>query len=571
MHGVGPGLETAAQATDAPTPRGRTVRSERITRVEYLVCSTIVLFGAAIRIPGLTSGDIWEDDAWITLPVRVGLREALRMDVSTPLFVLLLRQWASIDVTATNFVQLLPLATSLLAIASVWWLVRTIGGRMWTRALVTTLVAINPIFIVYSTRIKEYSFEVLLGTLLLVCLAKSIQRPTPWRSMLLLGVSVIACFSSGALVLFVGGVLVAFVIQGLRTRRAKDRYWIVTIIGTCISMLTSYIIFYDHIPPRLQQFWAPYEFSHLNAAPLTHTTGLIGNGIAHGLLGVPIQVGPFPYTYQLTAVGFAVAFATAVVVFIAFLGLTAGALWLTRSEVSPAGTATLASTSILVIALLAAVTGHAPLGGGRTDLWWYPAVWCIVAVVIEASFLRFAPLLHHLKESHRRAVVFTSALLVVAIAVPYGIYYRSWYPAQDLRALFSQNQAEIRPTDWIYLSTYNSWTWAVEGLGPFHILFDSGNVHTGKGWTVSVDKFNVQQIIGSDPASICSRSRRVWWIGVNYSENNPSNYRLSGVVGNTINAEQSVFTHFLSYGWHESQVIVGRGVNAILYTHPEPC
>ena len=550
---------------------GRIGRAQRITGLEYALCSLIVLFGASIRVTGLTSGDLWADDAWITLPVRVGLREAIRMDVSTPLFVLLLREWASVDVASTPFVQLLPLLASLLAIAAVWWLVRTVGGRMWTRVLVTTLAAVNPMAVVYATRVKEYSIEELLGVLLLITLVKTIQRPAPGRLMALLGLSVVACVTSGALVLFVAGILIAATIQGLRTGLQRDRFWLATVFGTALAMGASYLIFYNHIPPLLNAFWSPFEVSSLNQFPLTHTAGLIGNGIAHGFVGVPLQVGPFPYTYQLSNAGFAVALATAAVVFVFMIALMAGALWITRAGLTGAGTAAIASTSVILIAMLASVTGHVPLGGGRTDLWWYPAAWCLIAIVLEAAFTMFDPLVARQSTHGRKLITIASSILLVVIVVPFGIDNRSWYPAQDVRALVLQHRAEIRPTDWIDFSSYNSWSWALYGLGPFHIWFNRGKVHTEKGWVVVNDKFDVQQILNTDPSSICTRTRRIWWIGVNSSANNPSSYRLSGPSASVINPPGSVFTKFLSLGWQESQLILGQGVHAILYTHPGTC
>jgi hypothetical protein len=574
-------VPAAADLVGPHTPRRRVNRPARVTGIEYALCSGILLLATVIRLPGFAAGDLWEDDAWITLPVRFGLRQALRMDVSTPLFVLVLRDWASIDLSSTAFIQLLPLVTSLLSIAAMWWLVRTIGGRLWTRVIVTTLAAVNPTAVEYSTRVKEYSVELLLGTLLLICLAKVIQRPTPRRSMILLALAVAACLTSGVLVIFVGGVLAAFVIQGVREERQRDRYWIATVVGSAIAMGGSYLVFYDHIPPHLQHFWAPFEFGRSTSSPLTHTFGIIGNGIAHGFIGTPLQVGPFPYTYFLSSNGWTVAILTAVVVFALLIALMAFSLWTTRSEVSAAGSAAIASSAVIALAIFASITAHAPLGGGRTDLWWFPAAWCLLAIVIEAAFSRLAPTVGTLSNAARRAIAVGGAILLVVVAVPYGIYFRAWYPGQDLRALFSQHQSQIRPTDWIYLSLYNTFAYALYDLGPYHIVFDSGDVHTGKGWSVTIDKFDVQHYVVDDPGDICNHTQRFWWIGITDSIANPSSYRLSGLAGNEIYAGSQVnsngpgFSQFsdvlAAYNWQPSQIITGTGVDAVLFTHSGAC
>ncbi len=488
------------------------------------------------------------------------------MDVSTPLFLFAVREWASINYSSTAFVQAFPLVVSLLSIAAMWWLVRTIGGRMWTRVLVTSLVAVNPMFVVYSTRIKEYSVEVLLGVLLLIALAKLTQRPTPRRSITLLVLSIVACVTSGALVLFVGGIAVAVAIQGLREGWYRDRYWMADVVGISLAMGVSYVSFYNKFTAHLQQFWSSYEFGGPNSAPVTHTIGFMGNGIAHGLLGTPLQVGPFPYPYALSNAGFEVSLATGIAVFGILLALMVSAVWTSRKQDSAARTTAIAASSVIAIAFFAAAAGHAPFGGGRTDLWWYPAFWSLLAISLESGFRRFAPSVAQLSTSVRRTITIGCSLLLIMVAIPFGMYFRSWYPAQDIRALFSQHQAAIRPTDWVYLSSYNTWSYALYGLGPFHIQF---GVQNGKGWLVSVDKFDVQRFVTVEPWAICLRSRRLWWIGINSSILYASSYRLTGPAGSETLASGA--RELASYGWIPSRVIVGNGVNAILYTHPGAC
>jgi hypothetical protein len=561
----------AAADRDA-NPHVRPSGRDRIAPLEYVLCSVIVLFGASIRLPGLTSGDLWDDDAWIVLPIRVGLREAMRMDVSTPLFLLAVREWALLNPSSTAFIQMLPLAASLLTIAAVWWLVRVIGGRMWTRVLVALMVAVSPEVVEMSTRIKEFSVETLLGLLLLVVLVKAIESPAPRRSIALLGLSVVACLTSGILVLFVAGVTASYVLQGLRTGRQRDRWWITTVAGSGLAMLGTYLAFYSHIPTWLNFWWSPLEFNAADASQRAHTIGIMGLGIAHGFAGVPLQVGPIPDAFALTAAQFSIAFEIAVVVFAILFALMVAAVWLARSAVSPQGTAGLASVGVLALAVAAAVTGHAPLGGGRTDLWWYPAVWCLIAIVIEAVFRRTSPIVRRVGPGARRALAITSAVALVAIVVPYGIHFRAWYPVQDVRALFSQHKAEIRDSDWVYVSPPDTYAWALYGLGPFHIRFDSGRVHTLKGWRVSVDKFDVQHVMDVAPETICEHTKRIWWIGVNASTTDPNHYRWTGAAGLAIDPAGPQFTQELSrMGWSRSQVIVGSGVNAILYTHPKAC
>jgi hypothetical protein len=563
-------------AEQSASPPGDQARSpairERIAPLEYVLCTIIVLFGASIRVTGLTSGDLWDDDAWIVLPARVGFREAMRMDVSTPLFLLVIRQWAILVHFSTASIQLVPLAASLLTIAAAWWLVRTVGGTMWTRAIVATLVAISPAAVEFSTRVKEFSSETLLGLLLLIVLAKAIDKPTPRQSACLLGLIVVACLTSGILVLFVAAVMTSYVVQGLRSGRLRDRWWIGTAVGGTVVMGGTYLAFYRHIPPWLNFWWSTLEFNAANAAQRTHTIGIMGLGIAHGFAGVPLQVGPIPDAFALTQAQFSIALNVAVIVFGFLVALMITVAWISRLTVDATSTAGLASIVVVCLAFAAAVTDHAPLGGGRTDLWWYPAAWCLIAIVLDVGIHRAERLAHKLPASTRRLLTVLSAVALAGLAVPFGVHFRAWYPVQDVRALLSQNSREIRRTDWVYVSPPDTYTWALYRLGPYHIEFDSGRVHTLTGWRISDDKFNVQNVMDADPSSICSRTKRIWWIGINNSIADPNHYRWSGARGGVPNPAGPQFTQVLSrLGWRRSITIPGHGVNAILYIHPDSC
>jgi hypothetical protein len=494
------------------------------------------------------------------------------MDISTPLFLVVLRQWVQFDPTSTAFIQVLPFLASIASIAVLWWLVRTLGGSLWTRVIVTTIGAVAPDAVEYSMRVKEYSTEMLLGLLLLVALAKAIQHPTPKRTTLLLAACVVACLTSGTLVLFVVGVLGAFVIDGIRRRRARDPWLIAYGAGTVAAVGATYFAFYDHIPPALQQFWSTFEFSASNTRPLGHKVAIIGEGIAHGLVGTPLLVGTFPDPYSaISKSQYANATLIAAAFFACLFAGIAAVLWRSRKQADVSSAVGIAAVIVLLIAIAASVSGHAPLGGGRTDIWWYPAAWCLLAILVEDLLRVIGPRLKAAAKVPRNTLTLAGAAVLVAVAVPFGYHFRAWYPSQDVRGLFAQDQGELRHADWVYVARPVSFAWAFYGLGQFQVVFDSGSVHTNQGWSVSQDRFNLQETLTSDPASLCGLTRSIWWVGPNPYASNPNNYKFVGAVDNKIGPPTAPFSSLLGLGWKQTQVIAGVGVNAQLFTHPQAC
>jgi hypothetical protein len=226
---------------------------------------------------------------------------------------------------------------------------------------------------------------------------------------------------------------------------------------------------------------------------------------------------------------------------------------------------------VLVMAFGAAATGHAPLGGGRTDMWWYPAAWCLSAIVLEDLLEAAAPRLRAISGASKKALFASSVAVAIAMAVPFGIHFRAWYPHQNLRALITNNRSQILPSDWVYVAHTITFAWAFYELGPFHIVFDSSSVHTEQGWSVSVDKFNVQHVLTNDPAAVCRRTKRIWWIGSNPYASNPNNYRIVGPLLQQVDQVSPPFSSLLGLGWHRTGVVVGDGVNAQLFKHPGAC
>ena len=143
-------------------PRPRVTR-----RAEQLVVVGICVLGLALRLPGLTSGDLWADDAWLAMAARVPLREVSHLTLTTPLLSYFLAGWIRLDPSSSWWAQLPGLLASIAAIYVVWLLAVEIGVGLFARLAVTLMAACSPGAVEYSLRIKEYPSELLIGALLL--------------------------------------------------------------------------------------------------------------------------------------------------------------------------------------------------------------------------------------------------------------------------------------------------------------------------------------------------------------------------------------------------------------------
>ena len=131
-------------------------------RVEAVLIVALCGLGLAMRVSGLTSRDPWFDDAWAALPAHVPLGDALRMVVTTPLYALGLREWIILGPTDTWWAQLPALVLGVLGIAAIYLLVRAHRFSPLAGFVAAAVIAAGPITVNYSTRLKEYSADLLL-------------------------------------------------------------------------------------------------------------------------------------------------------------------------------------------------------------------------------------------------------------------------------------------------------------------------------------------------------------------------------------------------------------------------
>jgi len=470
--------------------------------------AALCVFGAAIRVPGLTSRDLWFDDAWAALPAHVPLGDAVRMVVTTPLYTLGMRGWIGLAPQTTWWAQLPALVLGVLGIVAVYALVRAHRFSRLGALVAAAVIAAGPITVTYSTRVKEYSADLLLACLVLWLVERWRAAPST-RGLATLGAaSVLALWVSASTAAVVGGAA-ACVVAVAWSRREQRARAAALVGGLAVAAAVEWLVFLRRLPHQLRVNWRThgYLFGYSSARHVVFAFQQTFSGIAHGLLGLPI-----PYTFQGDALR-AVPMTLAVVAALVLLLLVAPPLVAAvRSRGSAVGP-TLAASAAVVLAVVGTLSGVAPLGDGRTDEALYPALLLLAVGTASGLARRW-----HTPASPRHSLRWAVAGLVGVTAVWFGVAHVAEYPPTGLRTVWSELAPQLRPGDVVVVDGYESFTWGDEGLRPWSVSFHQGAVPWPMGFHVASRDPDVvlsSSYLQPDASiySLATRTQRVWFIG----------------------------------------------------------
>lgn len=416
----------------------------------------LVGLGAAIRAHGFTDLDLWFDDAWSAAPARVGWSKAVHMVLTAPGYGLALRLWLRLDPTTTWFTQLPAYVLGLCAIPAVYGLLRLLRNNRAVALAGALVVAVDPILVQYSTRLKEYPFDLLAACAVLALAERARRRPARDTMAWLAVVSAVALFFSAGSLAVVAGAWLALAVCVLRDRPARAPY--LGALGALgAACLVIWAVFLRHLPSVLNFNWRRrgYLVDYRSLGRLERTVTLIFGGFLHGALAYPVPAAFFRarsglHTPSAAALGF--------VLLALSVGVPVAASWRRRSP-----TPALAAAFALALAILFAVADKIPFGDGRTDEALYPAFLVCLAAIASAC----APFAHRvLQGPARRAVATSLSGALVAGAVAFGVAHPSVYPTLSLRDLWARLRPELRPGQVIFVDTFNSFAWCYYELTP---------------------------------------------------------------------------------------------------------
>ncbi len=472
--------------------------------------------GLAMRLPGLTTRPLWFDDAWAALPAHVSLTEALRMVVTTPLYTLGMREWILLGPSVTWWAQLPALVLGVAGIAAMYLLVRAHRFSPLAAFVAAALVAAGPTTLTYSTRVKEYSADLLLSCLILWLVNRWRRNPSWHRIWALAAVSVAALWISASTAAVVGGAACVTVVVGWASPPVRRQ--MAALLGTLATgSLVLWLVFLRHIPTQLRTNWRThgYLFGYSSSRHVAFEFQQTFSGIAHGLLGIPI---PFTFSgFSLRADPMALSIATVLVLGLLVVPPVVAVAKVRGRYVGPM----FASSATLVVAVVGTLSGVSPLGDGRTDEALYPAILLLLVGGFTALSSRGA-----LPTISRPATRIGIALVVGAGAIWYGVNHTAAYPPTGVDTVVHElERSVLKPGDIVVVDPYLSFTYGDDDLGPWHVSFTQGVVPWPMGYHVVTTKpdwvISTEYLQPDDqlvkllaPAIAHHRTVRVWYLGI---------------------------------------------------------
>jgi hypothetical protein len=515
------------------------------SRADVAVVASLCAFGAAIRVTGLTSRDLWFDDSWAALPAHVSLHDALRMVVTTPLYTLAMRTWIGVLPQDTWWAQLPALVLGVAGIAAVWALVRAHGYSRLAAFVAAAIVAAGPITVMYATRVKEYPADLLLACLVLWLVDRWRRAPSTRLLTVLAVASIAALWISASTAAVVGGAAATAIL--VAWSRPEVRRHVAAYLGALfIGAGSVWVVFLRRLPGQLRTNWRTHGFlfGYSSARHVAYEFQQSFAGIAHGLIGIPIA-----YTFQ----GFALRawpMALAVIAVTVLVTLVAPPLVHAIRTMGAGSSPMTASAAAIAIAVLGTLAGLAPFGDGRTDEALYPAILLLGAGAVHSLSTRLAvpALLQRTgraarsgsavavarllgaasaesyvqsmstPESLRRTGRATFAGLVAVGAIWFGVTHLAEYPPTGLRTIYAELKPLLRHGDLVVVDGYEQFTWGDEGLTPWRVSFVQGAVPWPMGFHVASEDPSVDlspEYLQPDPtlAGLVARAARVWFIG----------------------------------------------------------
>ncbi len=495
----------------------------------------VAAFGGALRGGGLTSQGLWRDDAWVALSGHVGIGEAWQMWATAPGTYLVDRTVLVLGSGSTIWAQMPAFVAGIAAIPATYALARCFRLSRLAGVLMATGIALAPLCIIYSTRVKEYEVDILLSCATLA--VGEVARRTPGARQLatLAVVSVVAFACSATVAVVIAGVWLA---QAVATWRGRRRGWprpvVVAAVAAVCGCAAVALIFYDEISPSLARFWAAGFVSHQSIGSFVSSLGwivwhLLADAVGLGALSAPLRV---------VLLGLWLA--------IAVVGLRAN-----RSMLAPA--------LALVLAVLASVARVQPLGTGRTDQYLYPAVLLLTAAGITRIAAAIARDIGRRPRREVRAIAATSlvvGVLVLGLWTAHAWSVRPTYPGVDVTALAAQIDRHEQAGDHIFVSELARYPWALaEDPHP--------DVRFGSTWAAGFTVVSTQPDVFIVPSEYYEGDShpKAWAAAVE------RDHRLWFVWSPPLSLSPS-YQALLADGWRRRTTLHATGVSATLLVRP---
>lgn len=423
------------QARTSPRPGSHPAGDSRWW-VDAVALLVVAVVAGWLRSEALGPSSLWLDDAWVALASRTdGLTELRYVGFAAPGFVVMLRGWFDLVGFSETTAQALPFAAGVIAPATAY----LVGRRMaWHRAaaLVPAIVLVfSPMAMEQATRVKQYTIESVLALGLLAValyLLADVRSGRRWATFV--AAAALATTVSAFLAPYAAAGVGAGLTLALSGRdRVAVRNGLVAGVAYGAAAGAWYlVVLAPAVTSSISSFWSEHFLVVTEGAgPALASLRDAAVGVAGGLVSVPPAVT-------------VVALVAAVLV-----------LALHRPE-----HAVLLVTP-LAVAVALAVLQLAPLGGGRTDVYLYPALALLLGGAAQALVVA-------LPRGTGWAVPLVVTAALAGLAEPV-----TPYPVQDVRPLVDVLEDEQSPGDAVVLYPATIWAYALYTSGDIALEPDA--------------------------------------------------------------------------------------------------
>ena len=426
-----------------------------------VTCVALVTVAYATRDSSLAGSPVHTDDAWVLLGWKAHDWSDVQHAGSSSLgFVLLLRAWLGLVGFTHLHAQWLPLTASLLGAPSFLLVALRMRIRYSAALLGAALLLGSPVLVSYATRVKQYSFEVLLAILLIGLAAAVLRDPMARRPWIAFSIgSVISLVVSFALVGIVvagfGAALVAAWRKGGFDRLRRSAGPICAIAVALFIGSWFLTIIRPTRSTALHDFWSGFYLSEPVGTPPAPPWWHWTDTSHHGLLA---------HDWKLVQFLFDGAFSgPTIVLIIAFV--VASVIVAIRRPFH---------ALLFGVPVLFAVGGSlvqlSPFGGGRTDAWLYAPMTFMIVSAVDIVVRRVTDGrrsdARKSGESKRAGLALDGSVILIALFCFANIPAATAFAWPDVTPLITTLEASRTRHDLVVVGTAFTFTYALYAPQP---------------------------------------------------------------------------------------------------------
>jgi hypothetical protein len=427
-------------------------------------CLVLVAIADATRDSSLGGSPVHTDDAWVLLGWKAHRWTDVQRAGSSSLgFVLLLRAWLSTVGFTHRHAQWLPLIASLLCAPAFLLVALRMRIRYSAALLGAAMLLASPTLVSYATRVKQYSFEVLLAILLIGLAAALLRAPTAKRAWIAYSIcSVISLVVSFALVGVVAAGIGAGIIAAWRENGLDGlRRSAASIYAMAVALFAGTWFLAIIRPTRstaLHDFWSGFYLSEPVGTPPAPPWWHWTDTTHHGLLA---------HDWKLVQFLFEGAFSGPTTVLI--IGFVVASVLVAIQRPFHA--------ALFGIPVLLAVVGSlaqlAPIGGGRTDAWLYAPMTFMIVSAVDIVLRRVHDGRRPDARDPRRSVVskraglaLSGSVIVIALFCLVNIPAATAFAWPDVAPLITTLEADRTRHDLVVVGTAFTFNYALYAPQP---------------------------------------------------------------------------------------------------------